>query len=98
RKLDYEIFLWIKNFNDTGSTIYKNEPKLLREFKSNIFKRKKKQKTVKIEEICEDIAEREAIFTDEKISGNYNAENKNSDVCLMTSIRSPEYHPQSPSL
>ena len=101
RKLDCEIFLWIKNFNDTGSTMYKNESKLLQEFKSNIFKRKKKQKMVKrkhIEEIYEDIAEREAIFTDEKISGNYNAENGNSDVRLVTPIRSPEYHPQSPSL
>ncbi|CAG8760199.1 16137_t:CDS:1, partial [Cetraspora pellucida] len=39
-----------------------------------------------------------AIFTEEKISGDYNAENGNSDVCLMTPIRSPEYYPQSPSL
>ncbi|CAG8757348.1 8485_t:CDS:1, partial [Cetraspora pellucida] len=51
-----------------------------------------------IEEIYEDIAEREAIFTKEKIFGDYNTENGNSDVCLVTPIRSPEYHPQSPSL
>ncbi|CAG8731295.1 12744_t:CDS:1, partial [Cetraspora pellucida] len=48
-----------------------------------------KQKIVKrkhIEEICEDIAEQEAIFMKEKISGDYNAENENSDICLVTPI------------
>ncbi|CAG8771635.1 1582_t:CDS:1, partial [Cetraspora pellucida] len=88
------------NFNDTGSTIYKNEPKLLQEFKANIFKRKKLKKKEKLakKEICENIVERETIFTEEKISGDNNVENGNSDFRLVTPIRSPEYHPQSPSL
>ncbi|CAG8819439.1 13134_t:CDS:1, partial [Cetraspora pellucida] len=29
RKLDYEIYFWIKSFKKTGSTIYKDEQKLL---------------------------------------------------------------------
>ncbi|CAG8809586.1 2917_t:CDS:1, partial [Dentiscutata erythropus] len=32
-KLKYEIYLWVKNFNDTSSTIYKQECELLRNFK-----------------------------------------------------------------
>ncbi|KAF0501064.1 hypothetical protein F8M41_020177 [Gigaspora margarita] len=30
---DYEIFLWIKSFECTGTTQYKNESQLLHEFK-----------------------------------------------------------------
>ncbi|CAG8684594.1 3721_t:CDS:2 [Dentiscutata erythropus] len=32
-KLRYDIFFWIKNFSDTGMTQYKDEVKLLRDFK-----------------------------------------------------------------
>ncbi|CAG8833296.1 8386_t:CDS:1, partial [Cetraspora pellucida] len=89
-------------FKETGSTIYKDEQKLLRESKLNIFKRKKKKLLKKKEELLNKhvlkvIKDREERFTQEKISGNQ-AENENSDFCFAISIRSPEYHPQSPSL
>ncbi|KAF0469256.1 hypothetical protein F8M41_025605 [Gigaspora margarita] len=41
---DYEIFLWIKSFDCTGTTQYKNESQLLREFKHSAIKQKKKPK------------------------------------------------------
>ncbi|KAF0543583.1 hypothetical protein F8M41_003547 [Gigaspora margarita] len=41
---DYEIFLWIKSFDCTRTTQYKNESQLLCEFKQSTLKRKKKQK------------------------------------------------------
>jgi hypothetical protein len=43
-KPDYDIYLWVKNFNDTNSTIYKDEVRLLFEFKKYIFRKGKKQK------------------------------------------------------
>ncbi|CAG8741311.1 18732_t:CDS:1 [Dentiscutata erythropus] len=43
-KLDYEIYLWVKNLNDTTSSIYKQESELLQKFKKSIFKRAKKKK------------------------------------------------------
>ncbi|CAG8798474.1 20410_t:CDS:1, partial [Dentiscutata erythropus] len=38
-KLDYDIYLWVKNLNDTTSTIYKQKSELLQNFKKSIFKR-----------------------------------------------------------
>ncbi|CAG8796136.1 16407_t:CDS:2 [Dentiscutata erythropus] len=35
-KLRYDIFFWIKNFSDTGTTQYKDKVKLLRDFKTYI--------------------------------------------------------------
>ena len=43
-KLDYDIYLWVKNLNDMTSTIYKQESELLQNFKKSIFKRAKKTK------------------------------------------------------
>ncbi|CAG8708409.1 10969_t:CDS:2 [Gigaspora rosea] len=50
-KLDYDIFFYVKNFNDTTSTIYKDEKKLLREFKKYIFRKGKKRKIVVAETV-----------------------------------------------
>ncbi|CAG8759501.1 3499_t:CDS:2 [Cetraspora pellucida] len=102
RKLDYKIYFWIKSFKETGSTIYKDEQKLLQEFKLNIFKQKKKKLLKKKEElfnkqVLKVIKEQEERFTQEKISGNQ-AENENSDFHFATPIRSSEYHPQLPLL
>ena len=47
-KLDYNIWLWVKNVNCTGYTEYKIETKLLREFRDNVTKRKKKNTEKKI--------------------------------------------------
>ena len=47
-KLDYDIFLYLKTFNSTNSTIYKNETELLKQFKQNVIKRKKKQTNINI--------------------------------------------------
>ena len=47
-KLKYEIYLWVKNFNDTSSTIYKQECELLRNFKQVIFKCRKTKKKLKL--------------------------------------------------
>ncbi|CAG8741278.1 22219_t:CDS:2, partial [Dentiscutata erythropus] len=49
-KLDYDIYLWVKNLNDTTSTIYKQESELLQNFKKSIFKQAKKKK-INISEI-----------------------------------------------
>ena len=49
-KLDYDMYLWVKNLNDTTSTIYKQESNLLQNFKKTIFKRAKKKK-INISEI-----------------------------------------------
>ncbi|CAG8815626.1 742_t:CDS:1, partial [Dentiscutata erythropus] len=49
-KLDYDIYLWVKNLNDTASSIYKQESELLQNFKKSIFKRAKKKK-INISEI-----------------------------------------------
>ncbi|CAG8813996.1 12582_t:CDS:1, partial [Gigaspora rosea] len=46
-KPDYEIFLWVKSFDCTGTTQYKNESQLLREFKQATIKRKKKTQAKK---------------------------------------------------
>ncbi|CAG8805831.1 18302_t:CDS:2, partial [Gigaspora rosea] len=46
-KLDYDIFFWIKSFNDTETTIYKDETKLLKDFKQYVFRKgNKKDKKV----------------------------------------------------
>ena len=47
-KLDYDIFFYLKTFNSTNSTIYKNETELLKQFKQNVIKRKKKQTNINI--------------------------------------------------
>lgn len=41
-KLDYNIWLWVKDMNCAGYTEYKVETQLLREFRDNVLKRKKK--------------------------------------------------------
>ncbi|RIB01961.1 hypothetical protein C2G38_2050430 [Gigaspora rosea] len=50
-KLNYDIFFHVKNFKDTTSTIYKDEKKLLREFKKYIFRKGKKRKIVVAETV-----------------------------------------------
>ncbi|KAF0556892.1 hypothetical protein F8M41_014622 [Gigaspora margarita] len=91
-KPDYEIFLWIKSFDCTGTTQYKNESQLLRNFKHSAIKRKKKSKTT------------------QKSNKNTKKQSKNdaeTEFQEMITIRqqileeaytlkSPEYHPQSP--
>jgi hypothetical protein len=85
-KPDYDIYLWVKNFNETTATIYKNEVKLLQDFKQFINRKKKKSKKQNISQIVE----LEQIV-DKKIQTI-----KESKESLE--IPSPEYHPQSPSL
>ena len=47
-KLDYDIFFYLKSFNSTNSSIYKNKNELLKKFKSEVIKRKKKAKNINI--------------------------------------------------
>ncbi|KAF0491973.1 hypothetical protein F8M41_021803 [Gigaspora margarita] len=90
---DYKIFLWIKSFDCTGTTQYKNESQLFREFKYSALKRKKKPKT------------------SQKSNQNTKKQSKNDTETefqeMITTrqqileeaytLKSPEYHPQSPS-
>ena len=75
-KPNYDIYLWVKNFNDSTSTIYKNETELLKKFKRVIF-RKKVKKEQKIDKEVEQIIDKR--LEDSK-------------------TKSPEYHPQLPSM
>jgi hypothetical protein len=43
-KLDYDLFLWVKNVNSTNAVIYKDEQNLLKNFKKNVLKRQRKRK------------------------------------------------------
>ena len=56
-KPDYDIYLWVKNFNDSTSSIYKNETELLKEFKRVIF-RKRVKKEQKIDKEVEQIIDK----------------------------------------
>jgi hypothetical protein len=79
-KPNYDIYLWVKNFNDTGSSIYKDEVKLLFEFKKYIFRKGKKDK-IDISDISKSVDKRLTTL------------NEKEHI-----IKSPEYHPQSPTL
>ena len=56
-KPEYNIYLWVKNLNDTGSSIYKDEVKLLKDFKTYIF-RKGKKKKINISDIIKSVKQR----------------------------------------
>ncbi|KAF0412226.1 hypothetical protein F8M41_007959 [Gigaspora margarita] len=88
---DYEIFLWIKSFDCTGTTQYKNESQLLREFKQSAIKRKKKpkQNSIQNKKSCKNNAEtefQEMITTRQQILEE------------AYTLKSPEYQLQSPSV
>ncbi|CAG8449877.1 24972_t:CDS:1, partial [Dentiscutata erythropus] len=81
-KLDYNLFFWVKNVNSTNSFIYKNEQKLLKNFKTNILKRKKKKQdnnivvaiNIRLEKLKQENLKQEEY-----------------------KLQSPQWHPQSPS-
>src|SRR5437868_15469144 len=81
-KPDYDIYLWVKNLNDTGSSVYKDEVKLLKEFKTYIF-RKGKKKKINVSNTIKFVKQRLDKF-EEKLDS--------------LQLKSPEYHPKSPSL
>ena len=81
-KPDYDIYLWVKNLNDTGSSVYKDEVKLLKDFKTYIF-RKGKKKKINVSDTIKSVKQRLDKF-EEKLDS--------------LQLKSPEYHPKSPSL
>ncbi|CAG8455306.1 6887_t:CDS:1 [Cetraspora pellucida] len=81
-KPDYEIWFWIKSFKNTCSQEYKNEAKLLNEFKKYVNRKKKK---VKPDKIKKDLVSNIAKLVDTRL--NRIEEYK---------LQSPEYHPESP--
>ena len=81
-KPDYDIYLWVKNLNDTSSSVYKDEVKLLKDFKTYIF-RKGKKKKINVSDTIKSVKQRLDKF-EEKLDS--------------LQLKSPEYHPKSPSL
>ena len=84
-KLRYDIFFWIKNFSDTGTTQYKDEVKLLYNFNTYVF-RKGKKKLKKKNNVQE--------FTVKKLEIAITNRIKQIEEYQL---KSPEYHPVSPS-
>ncbi|RIB24506.1 hypothetical protein C2G38_2283406 [Gigaspora rosea] len=96
-KPDYEIFLWIKSFDCTETTQYKNKSQLLREFKQATIKRKKKTQAKKYQPY------------QKKHQTNSESEQINTELNQLISTRqqlleeesytlkSPCYQPKSPS-
>src|SRR5437868_12050520 len=81
-KPDYDIYLWVKNLNNTSSSVYKDEIKLLKDFKTYIF-RKRKKKKINVSDIIKSVKQRLDKF-EEKLDS--------------FQLKSPEYHPKSLSL
>jgi hypothetical protein len=79
-KPDYDIFFWVKNMNDTGTSIYKDEVKLLFEFKKYIFRKGKKKKI-------------NILDTGKLIDHRLKKIEEHEEYQL----KSPEWHPVSPS-
>ncbi|KAF0356333.1 hypothetical protein F8M41_014779 [Gigaspora margarita] len=87
---DYEIFLWIKSFDCTRTTQYKNESQLLREFKQLALKQKKKQKSV------QNTKKQHKNNNDTKIELQKIITTRQQILDESYTLKSPEYHPQSP--
>uniref|UniRef100_A0A8H3ZZG4 Uncharacterized protein n=1 Tax=Gigaspora margarita TaxID=4874 RepID=A0A8H3ZZG4_GIGMA len=89
---DYEIFLWIKSFDCTGTTQYKNESQLLHEFKQLALKRKKKQKSV------QNTKKQHKNNNDTEIELQKMITMRQQILDELYTLKSPEYHPQSLSI